>query len=82
MHLLAWMPFAQPMPGVLQWWWAWVVPIVVLVSVTWKAIRLTSLERYWREVGWMSGQILLGMLALAVGLIALVQWVVPLLPAD
>jgi hypothetical protein len=82
MHLLAWMPFVQPMPGALQWWWAWVVPIVVLVSVTWKAIRLTSLERYWREVGWMSGQILLGMLALAVGLIALVQWVVPLLPAD
>jgi hypothetical protein len=59
-----------------------VTAVLDALRVTWKAIRLPSLERYWREVGWMSGQILLGMLALAVGLTVLVQWVVPLLPAD
>jgi len=82
MSLLAWIPLIEPMPGVIHWWWAWIVPMVLLVSVIWKAIRLPSLERYWREVAWMTGQVLLGMLALAVGLIVLVQWVVPLLPAD
>jgi hypothetical protein len=82
MPMLAWMPLVQPMPGAMHWWWAWIVPMVLLVSVIWKAIRLSSLERYWREVAWMTGQVLLGMLALAVGLIVLVQWVVPLLPAD
>jgi hypothetical protein len=82
MSTLAWMPFVQPMSGAMHWWWAWIVPMVALVSVIWKAIRLPSLESYWREVAWMTGQVLLGMLALAVGLIVLVQWVVPLLPAD
>ena len=82
MSLLAWMPFVQPMTGSIHWWWAWIVPMVAGVSVTWKAIRLGSLDRYWCEVGWMTGQVLLGMAALAAGLIVLVQWVVPLLPAD
>ena len=82
MHLLAWMPFVQPMTMAIHWWWVGIVPLVAAVSVTWKAIRLTSLDRYWREVGWMTGQVLLGMAALAAGLIVLVQWVVPLLPAD
>jgi hypothetical protein len=82
MSQLAWIPFAQPMTGTIHAWWLWIVPMVVGISITWKAIRLPSLHRYWREVGWMSGQVLLGMLALAVGLIVLVQWVVPLLPAD
>lgn len=82
MHLAAWTPFVQPMHDAIHGWWAFLLPVVALVSVTWKAIRLRSMDRYWREVAWMTGQVLLGMLAVAAGLIVLVQWVVPLLPAD
>jgi hypothetical protein len=55
---------------------------VVGVSVTWKAIRLRTLDRYWPEVFRMSGQLLVGMAALAAGLMLLVRVVLPLLPAD
>lgn len=82
MNLLAWMPFVQPMPGAIHWWWLLVVPLVAGVSVVWKAIRMPSLERYWREVGFMTAQVLLGMVALATGLMLLVRVVLPLLPAD
>ena len=82
MSMLAWMPFVQPMPGVIHWWWLLVVPMVAGVSVVWKAIRMPSLERYWREVGFMTSQVLLGMLALAAGLMLLIRVVLPLLPAE
>lgn len=82
MTLLAWMPFAQPVTDAVHWWWALLLPFTVGVSVTWKAIRLRTLERYWREVGFMSAQLLVGMVALAAALMLLVRAVVPLLPAD
>jgi len=82
MILLAWIPLVEPLPGGIHGWWAWVVPMVIGVSVTWKAIRLHSLDRYWPEVFRMSGQLLVGMAALAAGLMLLVRVVLPLLPAD
>ncbi|MBM4007676.1 MAG: hypothetical protein FJ292_09000 [Planctomycetes bacterium] len=82
MILLAWIPLVDPLPGGIHWWWAWVVPMVIGVSVTWKAIRLHSLDRYWPEVFRMSGQLLVGMAALAAALMLLVRVVLPLLPAD
>lgn len=82
MNLLAWIPLVEPLPGGIHWWWAWVAPMVVGVSIAWKAIRVQTLERYWHEVLRMSGQLLVGMIALAAGLMLLVRVVLPLLPAD
>ena len=82
MSPLAWTPFLQPVTDAVHWWWALLLPMVVGVSITWKALRLVSLERYWREVWFMSAQLLAGMVALAAGLMLLVRVVVPLLPAD
>ena len=82
MTTLAWMPFLQPMTGAIHWWWLLIVPMCVGISVTWKAIRLRALDRYWREVGIMTGQLLLGMAAIAAGLMLLVRVVLPMLPAD
>lgn len=82
MITLAWTPLLQPMPGAIQWWWVLVVPLVLGVSVVWKAVRLSAMDRYWREVVTMSVQVLLGMAALAAGLMILVRVIVPMLPAD
>jgi hypothetical protein len=82
MSLLAWIPLIEPLPGAAQWWWPWIVPMVVGVSITWKAIRLRKLDRFWPEVARMSGQVLLGMTALAAGLMLLVRVVLPMLPID
>ena len=82
MSQLAWMPFVQPVTGLAHVWWAMLLPMAVGISVTWKAIRLRRLERYWFEVFFMSAQLVAGMAALAAGLMLLVRVVLPLLPAD
>jgi len=81
-NLLAWTPFLQPITGAAHGWWLLVVPMCAGISILWKAIRLRSLDRYWLEVAFMSGQLLAGMVALAAGLMVLVRVVLPLLPAD
>lgn len=82
MSMLAYVPFVQPITDAAHWWWLLVVPMCAGVSVTWKAIRLRTLERYWPEVAFMTGQLLAGMVALAAGLMVLVRVVLPMLPAD
>ena len=82
MSMIAYTPFVQPIADAAHWWWLLVVPMCAGVSVTWKAIRLRALDRYWPEVAIMTGQLLAGMVALAAGLMVLVRVVLPLLPAD
>jgi hypothetical protein len=82
MTTLAWIPFAQPVSSAIHWWWLLVVPMCLGISVTWKAVRLRSLDRYWLEVGFMTGQLLAGMGALAGALMVLARVVLPMLPAD
>jgi hypothetical protein len=52
------------------------------VSLAWKAVRLESVERWQRPVAIMSGQIVLAVAGIALGLFLLVQIVLPLLPAE
>ena len=82
MITLAWTPFLEPLSAVIHWWWLLIVPLCAGISVTWKAIRLRNLDRFWHEVAFMTGQLLAGMAALAAGLMLLVRVVLPLLPAD
>ncbi len=79
--LVAWIPFVSPMPPPGPWWWLLIVPLVVAVSMSWKAVRLRSLDRYWSQVAIMSVQVLLGMAGLTAALLVLVRVVIPLLPA-
>ena len=58
------------------------IPLVLGVSTIWKAIRVPDMQHYWREVFTMTAQVLLGMAALAAGLMILVRVIVPLLPVD
>lgn len=80
--MLAWIPFLQPAPGVSTYWWALVFPLSIFVSMTWRAIRQTDLAGYWPSVARMSAQIVVGMLALFVGLAIVIRVIVPMLPVD
>ena len=80
--MLAWTPFLQPAPGVPNWWWALVLPLAFLMSMTWRAIRETDMSRYWPSVLRMSAQIVLGMVALFVALAVVVRVVVPMIPSE
>lgn len=82
MTTLAWMPFIDPLPGVQANWIWFVVPLVLGISMMYKAIRVGELNRWPREVATMTGQVLLAFIGFAVGLFILVQLLLPVLPAN
>lgn len=82
MTALAYLPFLEPLPGVEHWWMLLIIPLSFGIALIYKAARVPSLEQIWRATGVMTVQILLSMVAIAIGFLILVQVVVPLLPVD
>ena len=78
----AYVPFVDPIDAFHQWWYLLLVPLSFGISVIYRALKMPSLDRYWRAVALMTAQIVLAMAALAVGLVVLVQVVIPWLPAE
>lgn len=66
-------PFIDPLE-LHQWWFLLLIPMAFLVSMTYKAVRLQSLENYWRHVLLMLFQIVVGMMALGATTYLLVFW--------
>ena len=80
--LATYIPFLYPMHSVHHWWYLLMVPLAFGVSMIYKAIRLHSLDRYWRQVVIMTVQVIAGLIGLAIALGILVQFIIPLLPVD
>lgn len=76
--IVGWRPFLDPLP-LHQAWWALLVPLSFLVAMVYKAVRLPTLEGYWRAVGVMTAQIVLLMAVLWVAVFVAVRWLIPLL---
>lgn len=75
--LLGWRPLLDPLDLNRSAWWLTLIPLAFGVAVVYKAVRMQDLRRYWLNVLLMSGQIVLAMVLLAVGIHALVEWIVP-----
>lgn len=75
MNLLpAWTPFIDPLPvNFHDAWWILLPPLALAIAMTYKAVRLNRLDAYWKQVGIMTAQIVLGMIALALALHLLVE---------
>jgi hypothetical protein len=81
--LLAYIPFVHPLNIFHQWWYVLLIPLSFGISVVYKAVRLSTLEQFWREVAIMTAQVVLAMIGLAIGLVILVTVLIPLIvPAD
>jgi hypothetical protein len=79
MTLLAWIPFLEPINWFHQWWYLLLIPLAFGIAVTYKAVRLPSLHRYWTQVMIMSVQIIVGVVALGVLVAVFVQFAIPTL---
>jgi len=79
---LSYIPFLYPISLFHDWWYLLILPLSFGISIIYKALRLGSLNRFWRQVVMMSIQILLSMIGLAIALLILVQWIIPALPVD
>ena len=77
---LAFIPFLEPLHALNDWWYLLMIPLAFGIAVIYKALRVVDLRDYWRQVGIMTSQIILAMIGLAVALVILVQWIIPILP--
>ncbi len=80
--LVGYIPFLHPINPLQELWYLLVLPLSFGISVIYKAMRMPSLEGFWRQVTSMTSQIILYMIALAIVLVILVQVVIPRLPAE
>ncbi|HIA72224.1 MAG TPA: hypothetical protein EYO01_05965 [Phycisphaerales bacterium] len=77
--MLAWTPFLEPMNAMQSVWYLLLLPMVFGISVVYRALREKQYATYWRSVAIMSGQVVIGIVGIAVALGFFVQIVIPLL---
>ena len=77
---MSYIPFLHPIDAVHDWSFLLLIPLSFGISVVYKALRLPTMRGFWRKVAIMTTQIVLSMIALAVGLTILIQLVIPILP--
>ena len=80
--LVGYVPFVDPISVFHDWWYLLLVPLSFGISVIYRALKMQSLDRFWRAVAMMTVQIVLVMAALAVALVVLVELVIPWLPVE
>ncbi len=73
-------PFLHPINALRDWPYVLLIPLAFGISIVYKALRMRRLDGFWRHVTIMTTQIVFAMIALAIGLTILVQFVVPRLP--
>ena len=77
--MAAYIPFLDPIGLLHTWWYLLLVPLAFGISMVYRALKLQSLDHYWRAVFTMTAQIVLAMIGLGIGLVLLVSVIVPLI---
>ncbi|MFM9995952.1 MAG: hypothetical protein ACKVU4_09135 [Phycisphaerales bacterium] len=72
----SWRPFLDPL-DLHAAWWLFLIPLAFGISVTYKAVRLPTLDRYWRGVAAMTAQIVGAMILLGIASYLFVGHVMP-----
>ncbi len=80
--MIAYVPFLDPINAFHEWWFVLLIPLSFGISVVYRALKLPSLEHYWRAVMTMTAQIVLAMVALGIALVIVVVQIIPRLPID
>lgn len=75
---LAWRPFLDPLP-IEDGWFLLLIPLALLVSMGYKAVRVGDMSRYWREVAVMTVQVILAMILLWIAAYLVIFRIVPLI---
>lgn len=77
--MVAWIPLIEPMTGLMSVWYLLAVPLVVGVSMIYKAVRIPERGPWAREVAIMSLQVVGGIVLMAILLGLWVKYLLPLL---
>lgn len=76
--MLAYVPFLQPL-DLHDAWWFTLLPMAFFIALAYKGVRMKRLDTrpFWRAVAVMGAQIVLALIALALGLYLFVEFIVP-----
>jgi uncharacterized membrane protein len=74
--LLAWRPFLDPL-NLHEYWWAFLVPLALAVSFTYKAVRVREMRELPRATLLMTAQVILAMVMLGAAAFILLEFVLP-----
>jgi len=77
--MIAYIPFLDPINAFHDWWFVLLIPMSFGISVIYRALKLPTLEHYWRAVMTMTIQIVLAMAALGIALVIVVVQIIPML---
>ena len=75
---LAWRPLLDPLP-LDDGWFLLLLPLALLISIGYKAVRVGDMRRYWREVAIMTVQVILAMILLWIAAWLVIFRIVPLI---
>lgn len=73
-----WRPFLDPLP-LEEAWFLLLIPLALLISIGYKAVRTGDMRRYWRDVVIMTLQVILAMILLWIGAYLVIFRIVPLI---
>ncbi|MDP6987197.1 MAG: hypothetical protein QGG74_04045 [Phycisphaerales bacterium] len=76
---MAWIPFLQPIPELVSFWYILCIPLVIGVSMVYKALWTPEGRSWGQQVAVMSVLLVLGLVSLAILLGVIVQAVIPAL---
>ena len=75
--LLIYIPFVHPMSIFNDYWYLLLVPLAFGIAIIYKALYMTTLEHFWRNVIIMTVLIVVLMAAAAFALILFIQYGIP-----
>lgn len=76
--MLAWRPFLDPM-DLHAYWWAFLIPLSLLISVVYKAVRVERMSDWPRATVVMTAQIIAAMILLGAGVFCFLEYILPMI---
>jgi len=77
--MAAWIPFLQPIPELVAGWYVLCIPLVLGVSMVYRAVWTNQDGPWARQVGVMTLLLMAGLIGVGVFLAVFVQLIVPVL---
>jgi hypothetical protein len=71
-------PFLDPL-DLHDAWWLTLIPLALLISAAYKAVRVETFDGYWKHVLVMTAQVVIAMAGLSAALFLFVELAIPAL---
>ena len=76
---LAYRPFLDPILVLNEYWFWLIIPLAFGIAAAYKAVRVLDLKIYPRDVAVFAVQIILGILALGIAALIIIEYLLPII---